>query len=108
MDPLSVVGSFGKLVYSGLVDLGPIRCSKALADKVLYVIKTVDGPTLLKVDMARNTLSWRGNIYKNETGVGLRQIRLAGDPEGASHSISAWPSRPMPIANWMAAELSAT
>jgi hypothetical protein len=31
--------SFGKLVYSGLVDLDPIRCSKALADKVLYVVK---------------------------------------------------------------------
>jgi hypothetical protein len=37
--PLSVAGSFGKLVYYGLVDLDPIRCSKAPADKVLYVIK---------------------------------------------------------------------
>jgi hypothetical protein len=39
VDPLSVAGTFGELVYSGLVDLDPIRSSEVLADKVLYVSK---------------------------------------------------------------------
>jgi len=39
VDPLSVAGAFGELVYSGLVDLDPIRSSEILTDKVLYVIK---------------------------------------------------------------------
>jgi len=39
VDPLSVAGTFGKLVYSGLVDSIQSDVPRLFADKVLYVIK---------------------------------------------------------------------
>src|ERR1700738_3958014 len=53
VDPLAVAGTFGKLVCSGLIHFNLIRCSKALANEVVYVTNVMSvmiGDTLLTDD----------------------------------------------------------
>ena len=53
VDPLSVAGTFGKLVYSELTDFNLIRCSKALANEgstLSIVMSLMIGDILLTDD----------------------------------------------------------